>query len=218
MNAKVSKILMAGIAGLLALGLIAQHRPASGPKEAAPSAPEIAAVVDASATEPAAVPPPSREYILAEDSGLLERAAKHLTESKEKLKKYYGSVDDLNRMNSELTDVRAVILRHTDGDKQEQDVARRAKGLEPQMAQQVRALYASSLEEIFIKNGFDIKVKATGTELRLTYALMSKPLVYKFANEWKLADKAADYGFTRLVYTNGFSSSLGETWTEHVPG
>jgi hypothetical protein len=86
------------------------------------------------------------------------------------------------------------------------------------MAQQVRSLYASSLEQQFVKRGFDIEVSAKGTDLRLKYALMSKPLVYKFANEWNLADMAANYGFTRLVYTNGFASSLGETWTQHVPG
>jgi hypothetical protein len=61
-----------------------------------------------------------------------------------------------------------------------------------------------------------IRVKAIGggnKTLRLTYALMSKPLVYKFQNEIKLDEQARDAGFSKLVFTKGFDSSLGQTWT-----
>lgn len=42
---------------------------------------------------------------------------------------------------------------------------------------------------------------------------MSQPLVYKFQNEIKLDEQAEKLGFTKLVYTNGFESALGQTWT-----
>jgi hypothetical protein len=77
-------------------------------------------------------------------------------------------------------------------------------------------MYASALEETFVKNGFDMKVSAIGhdkTRLRITFALMSQPLIYKFQNEIKIADQARPLGFTSIVYTNGFDSSLGQTWT-----
>jgi hypothetical protein len=42
---------------------------------------------------------------------------------------------------------------------------------------------------------------------------MSQPLVYKFQNEIKVNEQASKLGFTKLVYTNGFESELGNTWT-----
>ncbi len=86
----------------------------------------------------------------------------------------------------------------------------------PQVEQQSRELYASSLSEIFIKSGMDVEVSATGREkkrLRISYALMSQPLIYKFQNEIKIQSQAAPLGFTQIVYTNGFESSMGKTWT-----
>ncbi len=42
---------------------------------------------------------------------------------------------------------------------------------------------------------------------------MSQPLVYRFQNDMRLSEKAKTFGFDRLIYTNGFSSDLGSTWT-----
>jgi hypothetical protein len=62
----------------------------------------------------------------------------------------------------------------------------------------------------------DVKARALGKEkkqLRIVYALMSQPLVYKFQNEIKLNEQATKVGFSKLVYTNGFESRFGQTWT-----
>ena len=72
------------------------------------------------------------------------------------------------------------------------------------------------MEQIFIKSGMDAKVSAAGankTRLRLVYALMSQPLVYKFQNDFKLDEQARTFGFASLEYTNGFESPLARTWT-----
>jgi hypothetical protein len=100
--------------------------------------------------------------------------------------------------------------------KEEKALGQKAAALIPQVSQQAREMYASSLEEIFVKNGMDVQVSARGNskkQLRISYALMSQPLVYKFQNDIKVSEQAAPLGFTKLVYTNGFESSLGKTWT-----
>lgn len=81
---------------------------------------------------------------------------------------------------------------------------------------QARQIYVSTLEEAFIKKGIDTRVTALGSDrnqMRISYALMSRPLVYKFQNELNLDEKAKSFGFKKLVYTNGLDGELGETWT-----
>jgi hypothetical protein len=121
MRKTFARIMLACVLGLVAFGLFTRHQ--MTPAQASDPATELTAVAEASGPEVAEPPPPppTREDVIAKDSGLLESAGKHLVESRKKLKKYYATADDVMNMNSELTDVRAVILRHSQGDKQDQD-------------------------------------------------------------------------------------------------
>jgi len=99
---------------------------------------------------------------------------------------------------------------------EDQKQAGEAKTLASQVAEQVREMYANTMEEAFVKNGIDAKVRAAGKgkeRLTITYALMSQPLVYKFQNEMDVPTQAKRFGFSKVVYTNGFESSLGQSWT-----
>jgi hypothetical protein len=140
-----------------------------------------------------------------------------LDENRAHLKKYYA--DDRRVAQSGSDQVQLVSVQvQLEGskDKVDQKLAAQAKVLQGQVAQQTRDMYASTVEEIFIKNGIDARVRASGSvkeRLTVTYVLMSQPLVYRFQNEMHLDEQARKMGFKKLVLSNGFESDLGKTWT-----
>ena len=72
------------------------------------------------------------------------------------------------------------------------------------------------MEQIFIKQGMDAHIKATGKQkeqLHISYAIMSRPLIYQLRNEASLESGARSFGFKKIIFTNGFQGSLGSTWT-----
>jgi cytochrome c oxidase subunit IV len=148
----------------------------------------------------------------------LSEIEKRLQEFEKSLRTYYGTAEQLTQAQGLILRLAGLKVQFEDqGTTQDekivgklaQDLGRRADRLQ-------REIYASTLEEGFVKAGLDIKVRVLGTSkdrLQLSYALMSQPLVYRFQNELKLSEKAKTFGFDRLIYTNGFSSDLGSTWT-----
>jgi len=175
---------------------------------------ETAASAAAALSPSAETPAEIHARQMVQDTRLVDGVRDHINQSRDRLKHYYATADEVQQAAGELTDLTAVAVNHAQGDGKERVLAQKARALIPSLAQQTRLLYASALEERYVKNGFDIAVRVNGTELLLTYALMSKPLVYKLQNESSLTGQAANYGFTRIVYTNGFESSLGMTWTQ----
>jgi hypothetical protein len=151
------------------------------------------------------------------DSQIIKSAQEHVAANKESLKKYYASADQVKRASEDVFKLTAVKVAYEKGKTpEEKALSKKAAGVLQDVVQQSRELYASSIEESFIKSGMDARVKATGKskeQLRITYSLMSKPLVYKLQNEVKIDEQAKVFGFTKIVLTNGFESSLGQTWT-----
>jgi len=99
---------------------------------------------------------------------------------------------------------------------EEKALARKAKDLAPKVETQARRIYASSLEEAFLKYGQDISVATLGKDakhLKITYVLMTQPLVYKFQNELELGRQARSFSFSHLTFSNGLSGELGKSWT-----
>lgn len=184
----------------------------------APGADRSRSSTSATAPQSAAPPQPKDPAVeLAEQKQALEQIEERLKTNADRLKRYYASPDQLRQATSDI--VRLALIKASYGDAPEQEkkqLGQKASRLLPQVEQQSRELYASSLSEIFIKSGMDVEVSATGREkkrLRISYALMSQPLIYKFQNEIKIQSQAAPLGFTQIVYTNGFESSMGKTWT-----
>lgn len=71
---------------------------------------------------------------------------------------------------------------------------------------------ADILETTFLDAGRDVYVKSEGKELRtlrVKYILMSRPLVYKFQQDYKTRETLRDLGFTKLIFTDGYN----DTWT-----
>jgi hypothetical protein len=130
---------------------------------------------------------------------------------------YYAGTSAVTKATESVSQLEAIAGRAlATGDKSDAKTASRAKSLAGKMSVQVRQMYASATEESFMKDGMDISVTASGAmkdQLRLKFALMSQPLIYKLQNEVDLPKVARSLGFRKIVYTNGFEGSMGNTWT-----
>lgn len=154
---------------------------------------------------------------LTSDDNQLKAIEKRINDLRTRMGKYYATPDDIKQTTQ---DVVLLTVAKTAYNAPKNDTERRihskCSSLLPKAEVTLRNAYASSVENIFMQTGMDMRVKAVGSAnktLRLTYALMSKPLVYKFQNEIKLDEQAKAAGFIKLVFTNGFENSLGQTWT-----
>ncbi len=160
------------------------------------------------------------ENKITSDDNTLKETETKINNLRIKLKKYYATADDVKDLIQDVTLLtiaeNAYKIGKSDAEKR---LHSKAATLLPKAQQTLREAYASSVEEIFMKTGINASVKAVGNgkkTLRITFALMSQPLVYKFQNEIKIDEQARDVGFSKLVYTNGFESSLGSTWTVNL--
>lgn len=154
---------------------------------------------------------------ITSDENSMINMEKKMNQIRIKLKTYYGTADDVRELNQNVTLLTIVKAAYTNSTEPSQKrIYSKVSALLPKMESTLRDTYASSIEEILVKNGMDIRVNAVGDgkkTLRLKYALMSRPLIYKFQNEVNLDSQAKAIGFKRVVYTNGFESDLGSTWT-----
>lgn len=199
-------IIVAGFFGLVFLSAIMRtcsgdtSTPAS--TSSTPAASTAAAPVKA---DPAAV--------LAESKKTVDEIDARFKDYAQRLKKYYGTSDQVKEATGDLIKLAVVKGLYSDSKvKEEQALSKRADGLITTGTQLQRSIYASASEEVFVKNGMDVKVTASGAkkeQLRLKYVLMSQPLVYKFQNELKLSDTARTLGFKKIIYSDGYD----ETWT-----
>jgi len=168
-----------------------------------------------SATQPAPATPVKADpaALLAESKKAVDDVESRLKKNAERLKEYYGTADQIKEATADLIQLAVVKGLYKESNvKEEKSLSSRADLLIAKVSQQQRALYASAAEEIFVKNGMDVKVSASGAkkdQLRLKYVLMSQPLVYKFQNEMKINHRARLFGFKKIIYTDGYD----ETWT-----
>jgi hypothetical protein len=199
---------------------------AFGPsKLTAPETPPAPAVAKA-ANPPAAIPttsapaqpPKPAEKQLAKDSAVFAQMEKRYLENEKSLKKFYGTPSQLELAGK---DGLSLVMLKVDYDQngkttEEKAFGKKAAALLSKVEVQRRQIYASVVEENFVRNGMDLKATASGqnkNQLRIVYVLMSQPMVYKFQNDAKIPEQAVRLGFTKVVYTNGFESDMGKTWT-----
>jgi hypothetical protein len=173
--------------------------------------PTIAAVTTRSPT-----PDPLKR--VADDKQTIDRIEQRLRDNRESLKKYYAAKDKIEQAQDDLIQLAVFVAIYSSekAPKQGKGLSERARSLGAQVEQQRRELYASMMEQIFIKQGMDVRVTARGKEkeqLHISYALMSRPLIYQFRNEASLETGARSFGFKKIIFTNGFDSSIGSTWT-----
>lgn len=152
------------------------------------------------------------------DAARVDAAEKSRLDIEKSLKGFYGTPSQLERSAADikvLADITA-LYKAQGTTPAHRALADKALAQMKRVQSTARSVFASSMEETFMKRGLDIKLSATGSEnktLRVTYILMSQPLVYQFQNEMKLSAMAQGIGFSRVVYANGAGGSLGKTWT-----
>ena len=203
-------VIIVGFICLLALSSL--MRACSG-GSSTPSTPTNSA--PASASEPAPSEPAKVEpaEVLAQSRRTVDEIEARFKETTANLKKYYGTADQVKQATDDL--IKLAVVKGLYGDSkvnEEASLSRRANSLIPKLMQQQRTIYASATEEVFVKNGMDVKVTANGAakeQLRVKYVLMSQPLVYKLQNEMKFSENAKTLGFKKIIYTDGYD----ETWT-----
>ena len=82
-----------------------------------------------------------------------------------------------------------------------------------------RKAYASTLENNMLDRGVNMTITAIGkgaTTLRLEYVLTSKVAAHALGKNDQFWTEVRGFGFKKVLMTNGFESSLGETWTWKV--
>lgn len=73
-----------------------------------------------------------------------------------------------------------------------------------------RKEFVHKLESDFLKNGMDVRLTTGGakaTILNFRYVLVSRPFLYKLANESALLQNAKRVGFTRVHFTDGYGAT-----------
>jgi len=73
-----------------------------------------------------------------------------------------------------------------------------------------RKEFVRKLENDFLGNGVDVRLTtsgAKGTILNLRYVLVSRPLLYKLANESTFLENAKHVGFARVHFTDGYGAA-----------
>mgnify|MGYP006890186188 CR=1 FL=1 len=202
-------IIVAAFFGLILLSAIV--RGCSDSPTTSTSAP--AASTNTAQPAPASPAKADPAAVLAESKKTVDEIEARLKDNAERLKKYYGTADQVKEATGDLIKLAVVKgLYEKSSIKEEKSLSGRADSLIAKVSQQQRVLYASTAEEIFVKNGMDVRVSASGAkkdQLRLKYVLMSQPLVYKFQNEMKINEQARVFGFKKIIYTDGYD----ETWT-----
>jgi hypothetical protein len=190
-----------------------QQNPSTQPLVAAAIAP--AAPSGAQPTPPASPADPAKDR--SDAKGYIAVAQEHVKLGRADLVHHYGTQEQIHIYNADLAKMTAIIVHaNLTNDRDDIKQSSQAKALGIQLTELIRDTYASSMEESFVKNGMDIKVRSQGKnkdQLRLSYALMSRPLVYQFQNEAHLPAQAALVGFKKLILTNGFDGEMGQTWT-----
>lgn len=78
--------------------------------------------------------------------------------------------------------------------------------------------YADTVERNLLSKGIDAHVKAIGKEhetLRISWAAMSRPVVYNMMNSQGMNTDAPALGFKKVILTDdgSFSGTAVETWT-----
>lgn len=166
---------------------------------------------------PASNPTHSYDDLLKNALVDINASEKFLKDTESHLIKFYASKQQLLDAKYFLSKLSAIISSYeASRESNETGLVKRARAIYPKIDNITRKIFASSLEENFLKNGLDISVTAVNEShktLRIKYSLMSQPLVYKFQNDLDLERMAKEVKFTKIIYTNGFQSSLGKTWT-----
>lgn len=132
-------------------------------------------------------------------------------EFQKKLNGYYPNDEMLKLLNDDRVKLTLAEAAYSKPDNEKQKkILARIKALLPIVEVLTRDVYAKTLERGMLDKGFNSEINAEGSSkqiLTYKYALMSKALVYKLANEGDILTSAKGLGFKKLTFTDGFDST-----------
>jgi len=77
-------------------------------------------------------------------------------------------------------------------------------------AVRARQTYVEELEKVYLKNGYDVHLSATGADKTIftfKFVLVSRPLVYQLSQSDKFIGQLRSRGFKKAIFTDGYDSS-----------
>ena len=95
------------------------------------------------------------------------------------------------------------------------EVERREAAIDAWAKSVAREYYSNELEKKYLSQGMDVKVSVSGkdnTVLKLSYVLMSRPMVYQLTNDSNVISTLRDLGFKKAIFTDGYYN----TWTQDL--
>lgn len=157
-------------------------------------------------------------FLKMTDAEHLEAARKALLENyvpnKDPMKTQWGNVAEARK---QLDAIKADSKEFTESRKLTSEVERREKEIEKVSRVVANKLMVKQREEIsktleteYLKKGMDVHIRLSGTNktvMRLEYILMSRPLVYKIANETDFLESMEKIGFKKVIFSDGYNYS-----------
>jgi hypothetical protein len=80
-----------------------------------------------------------------------------------------------------------------------------------------RKIGAANVERGLLSQGYDATVTVSGPEnrtIRITYALMSRPLVYQLTAEGKFLNQLSAQGFRKVILSDGYNYTWQYVYNE----
>lgn len=160
-----------------------------------------------------AEPPPTKDAPVPQQ---LDEITKRLDDGQASMKTHYPSKAMINDASMDALQLTLIAAsgETPEATSETKSNARRAHDILQRLEPYRRAVFASGLEEVFLKQGMSAKVTTAGVAnktLRVKYALMSQALAYKMNSEANLSESARNLGFEKIIYGDGLSSE--QTWT-----
>jgi len=135
---------------LLLLWLISRIFPVDTPPPLAPTATTTPTIQNQTSISPN----PNQEQTLAVNKALLDEVDLRLKNNREKLRKYYATIEQVQQSSNDHMQLLLIAgISGTSKEKADITLSKRAKTIAQQVAEQTRVLYASAMEEKFMKNG-----------------------------------------------------------------
>lgn len=170
-------------------------------------------------TVPTAAPPLTQEQRVDQLQRQIATGQDLVDRSVARLKDQFGSIQTAGSMkihigNLTMSALSVNELTDTTPDEQRQaaTLSKQADAMIERIGVQMRKEFASGTDQVALDNGMNMEVTTRGRDartLRVTHALMSRQMVYSLHNNGKIGQSAANFGFNRIIYRDGYN----EYWT-----
>ncbi len=177
------------------------------------SPPPAANTPEQIATTPSEPEPTPKEPKKPLSSSALLQEAKGALAEKSKLFPY-GDLSkasiflrQINREDKEYGEAQRLLDQINKWQEEQEKIVKQAAA---KVLKENRKRYAQSFEKKCLEKGLDFYVQTIGKDasvLKIKWALMSRPLIYKFINDKEIVRTWRELGFKKVLFTDGFRNN-----------